>query len=411
MINYILDDKQEIKLLNTKEDIIFSNYLSFTLDVSNKTVHGIINQLIYNDQFKQDIDKSMNLLSERTQKILRLRYGLDDGVKRTRAQIGEVFNVKGDRIRTLEEAGIRYIRKSNRIKYIEKYTTVYKNVENNLYEELLIRNLENYLFDADEGMLNKFLNNIGVEIIVKKSQFFNVNKKKGLQLENKSLEELGLDLRLMMCLKRAGYTCLLDILPLKGNHEELLKIRNIGKMAAQRLIDWLNDYETNMLDLYSDTETISISLKNATSIEHFNFFNINTYKIATVIIDYLKEHYDLILDDDIDELEKVIAFKNGYITKELFEKNKQNITNVKNSYLHSHPLQEQEKMIESYVLFGRCTYQDSNEKTVSLLKKAFILSEGSVQDYYKSIERLVHYEKKNDFCSTSKYILRDINSR
>ena len=40
-----------------------------------------------------------------------------------------------------------------------------------------------------------------------------------------------------------------------------------------------------------------------------------------------------------------------------------------------------------------------------------LLSEGSVQDYYKSIERLVHYEKKNDFCSTSKYILRDINSR
>ena len=155
-------------MLNTKEDLIFSNYLSFTLEVSNKTVHGIINQLIYNNQFKQDIDKSMNLLSERTQKILRLRYGLDDGVKRTRAQIGEVFNVKGDRIRTLEEAGIRYIRKSNRIKYIEKYTTVYKNVENNLYEELLIRNLENYLFDADEGMLNKFLNNIGVEIIVKK---------------------------------------------------------------------------------------------------------------------------------------------------------------------------------------------------------------------------------------------------
>ena len=151
-------------MLNTKEDIIFSNYVSFTLEVSNKTVHGIINQLIYNNQFKQDIDKSMNLLSERTQKILRLRYG----VKRTRAQIGEVFNVKEDRIRTLEEAGIRYIRKSNRIKYIEKYTTVYKNVENNLYEELLIRNLENYLFDADEGMLNKFLNNIGVEIIVKK---------------------------------------------------------------------------------------------------------------------------------------------------------------------------------------------------------------------------------------------------
>ena len=52
------------------------------------------------------------------------------------------------------------------MKNIQQYI---KNVENNLYEELLIRNLENYLFDADEGMLNKFLNNIGVEIIVKKS--------------------------------------------------------------------------------------------------------------------------------------------------------------------------------------------------------------------------------------------------
>ena len=119
----------------------------------------------------------------------------------------------------------------------------------------------------------------------------------------------------------------------------------------------------------------------------------------------------MILDDDIDELEKVIAFKNGYITKELFEKINKTLRMLKKKLFIFTSFAGTRKMIESYVLFGRCTYQDSNEKTVSLLKKAFILSEGSVQDYYKSIERLVHYEKKNDFCSTSKYILRDINSR
>lgn len=289
MINYILDDKQNIKLLNKEEDIIFSNYLTFVLEVTGSKDKGIFNKLIFTDQFKKDIDKSMELLSKRTQKILRLRYGLDDGIKHTRSEIGEVFNITGPRVRTLEMSGIRNIKYCNGIKYIEKYTTIYRNVDNSLYKELLIRELENYLFDDKEGIVNKFLNNLGIKMIVKKSPFFIQNKKKGLQLEDKPLEELDLDLRLTMCLQRAGYTSLLEILPLKEDHDELMRIRNIGIMAAKRLTEWLDDYETKMLDLYSDAETISISLISATNTEHFNFFNINTYKIAAVIIDYLKE--------------------------------------------------------------------------------------------------------------------------
>lgn len=405
MITYILDDKQNIKLLNTKKDIIFSNYLIFALHVTGKTIHGILNKLIYTDQFKYDIDKSMGLLSDRTKKIIRLRYGLDDGMKRTRADIGKIFNVKGERIRTLEESGIRCIKKSNRVKYIEKYTTIYKNVDNNLYEELLIKELEDYLFDDNYGIINEFLNNLGIKMVIKKSSFFNQNKKKGIQLENKPLEALNLDLRLMMCLKRAGYTCLLDILPLKDNHDELMKIRNIGKMAAQRLTDWLNDYETNMLDRYSDTETISISLVYGSHTEHFNFFNINTYKIATVIIDYLKENYDLIINENIDETTKVIAFKNGYITKELYAKNLYNIKRKKNSYLYYHSLQEQEKMIESYILFGKCAYEGNDEKTIFSLKNAFTVSEGSVLNYYKDAERFIDYKNRTSFKSVNKFIL------
>lgn len=208
-----------------------------------------------------------------------------------------------------------------------------------------------------------------------------------------------------MCLQRAGYTSLLEILPLRENHEELMRIRNIGIIAAKRLIEWIDDYETKMLDLYSDTETISISLIHESHTEHFNFFNINTYKIATVIIGYLKENYDLILDEDIDEITKVIAFKKGYITKELFNKNLNNIKSQKDYYLYSHPLQEHEKMLESYILFGKCTNKDNDEKTISSLKNTFIVSEGSVLNYYKIFEKNIDFKSKTSFNSTSKFIL------
>ena len=47
MINYILDDKQNIKLLNKEEDIIFSNYLTFVLEVTGSKDKGIFNKLIF----------------------------------------------------------------------------------------------------------------------------------------------------------------------------------------------------------------------------------------------------------------------------------------------------------------------------------------------------------------------------
>lgn len=269
----------------------------------------------------------------------------------------------------------------------------------------MIRELEDYIFDDEEGIINRFLNNLGIKMAIKKSPFFIQNKKKGLQLKNKSLEELNLDLRLKMCLERAGYTNLLEILPLKDNHDELLKIRNIGKMAAQRLTDWLNEYEINMLDMCSDTETISISLIHGSHTEHFNFFNINTYKIATVIIDYLKDNYGLIINEDIDEITKVIGFKKGYITKELFTTNLESIKREKAHYLFYHQLQEYEKMVESYVLFGKCAYKDNDEKTICSLKNTFTVTEGSVLNYYKDAERFIDYKSRTSFNSVSKFIL------
>jgi RNA polymerase sigma factor (sigma-70 family) len=59
------------------------------------------------DEVIAAIAKTTNL-SEREQKIIRLRYGIDDGKERTLAEVGEMLGVTRERIRQIE---IRILRK------------------------------------------------------------------------------------------------------------------------------------------------------------------------------------------------------------------------------------------------------------------------------------------------------------
>ena len=49
-----------------------------------------------------------NKLTEREQKIIRLRYGIDDGKERTLAEVGDILGVTRERVRQLE---IKILRK------------------------------------------------------------------------------------------------------------------------------------------------------------------------------------------------------------------------------------------------------------------------------------------------------------
>jgi len=53
------------------------------------------------DEVIAAIAKATNL-SEREQKIIRLRYGIDDGKERTLAEVGEILGVTRERIRQIE---------------------------------------------------------------------------------------------------------------------------------------------------------------------------------------------------------------------------------------------------------------------------------------------------------------------
>ena len=51
-------------------------------------------------------------LTEREQKIIRLRYGIDDGKERTLAEVGEILGVTRERVRQLEIKIIHKLKRS-----------------------------------------------------------------------------------------------------------------------------------------------------------------------------------------------------------------------------------------------------------------------------------------------------------
>ena len=60
-------------------------------------------------------------LTPREQKVIRLRYGLDDGYSKTLEQVGQEFNVTRERIRQIEAKALKKLRNPSRSKKLKDY--------------------------------------------------------------------------------------------------------------------------------------------------------------------------------------------------------------------------------------------------------------------------------------------------
>ena len=63
----------------------------------------------------------LSTLTEREQRVLRLRFGLDDGRPRTLEEVGRQFNVTRERIRQIEAKALRKLRHPSRSKILKDY--------------------------------------------------------------------------------------------------------------------------------------------------------------------------------------------------------------------------------------------------------------------------------------------------
>jgi RNA polymerase primary sigma factor len=70
---------------------------------------------------KEQLMDVLNSLTAREAKVLRLRYGLDDGKARTLEEVGKEFNVTRERIRQIEAKALRKLRHPSRSKRLKDF--------------------------------------------------------------------------------------------------------------------------------------------------------------------------------------------------------------------------------------------------------------------------------------------------
>ena len=70
---------------------------------------------------REQLDEVMSTLTPREAKVLRLRFGLDDGKARTLEEVGKEFQVTRERIRQIEAKALRKLRHPSRSKKLKEY--------------------------------------------------------------------------------------------------------------------------------------------------------------------------------------------------------------------------------------------------------------------------------------------------
>ena len=70
---------------------------------------------------REQLEEVMNTLTPREAKVLRLRFGLDDGKARTLEEVGKEFDVTRERIRQIEAKALRKLRHPSRSKKLKDY--------------------------------------------------------------------------------------------------------------------------------------------------------------------------------------------------------------------------------------------------------------------------------------------------
>ena len=75
------------------------------------------------EMLKEELSGVLLTLTEREEKVLRLRFGLDDGQCRTLEEVGQVFNVTRERIRQIEAKALRKLRHPSRSRKLKDFLT------------------------------------------------------------------------------------------------------------------------------------------------------------------------------------------------------------------------------------------------------------------------------------------------
>ena len=77
--------------------------------------------IIAKDNVKQGLNAILEDLTEREARVIKLRFGIDDGKARTLEEVGNLFDVTRERIRQIEAKALKKLRHPNRVKKLKEF--------------------------------------------------------------------------------------------------------------------------------------------------------------------------------------------------------------------------------------------------------------------------------------------------
>jgi RNA polymerase primary sigma factor len=72
---------------------------------------------------REEVEEVLQMLAPRERRVLRLRFGLEDGRPRTLEEVGGEFGVTRERIRQIESKALRRLRHSTRARHLKDFTS------------------------------------------------------------------------------------------------------------------------------------------------------------------------------------------------------------------------------------------------------------------------------------------------
>lgn len=93
---------------------------SFGDFIEDKSAVSPANATAYT-MLKEQMDTVLNTLTEREEKVLRLRFGIGDGFPRTLEEVGQIFNVTRERVRQIEAKALRKLRHPTRARRLNNF--------------------------------------------------------------------------------------------------------------------------------------------------------------------------------------------------------------------------------------------------------------------------------------------------
>ena len=112
-------DKNVVSLdtpIKEDEDSSLVEFIPSDANLDDVVIHEVEQK-----NLREKIDELLTGLNDQEQKVLRMRFGLDDDDPKTLEEIGKVFGVTRERIRQIEAKAIRKLRHPSRLKQLKNF--------------------------------------------------------------------------------------------------------------------------------------------------------------------------------------------------------------------------------------------------------------------------------------------------